>query len=47
MGSCISTNNSKNIIQSKITKTLSIHTVRDSDEKYKDLEEWEGKSKIN
>jgi hypothetical protein len=41
MGCCFSTN-SKNVIKSKDIKTLSNKTGRESDEKYKDMEEWEG-----
>ncbi len=42
MGSCISSNNSKIVIKNKVVKTLSIHTARESEEKYKDMEGWEG-----
>jgi hypothetical protein len=41
MGCCFSTN-SKNIVKSKDLKALSIQTAREVDDKYKDLEEWEG-----
>ncbi len=41
MGCCFSSN-SKNVIKSRDVKVISIQTARELEEKYKDMEEWEG-----
>ena len=42
MGNCISSNNSKNLIKSKIVKSLTLKTSRENDDRFKDFEEWNG-----
>lgn len=43
MGSCITSgNNPKAVIKNKVGKSTTLKTSREQEEKYKDLEEWEG-----